>query len=229
MKNMTISDRLRNDADSIWKEISNHPFVVELYEGVLPLEKFKFYVLQDYNYLAADMKNLSILSSKAPSVEAMREMVELAHLEATTEFRSYEELLKRLGYTVEDAIRTEPAPTNISYASFLLATSSLRTFWEGLAATLPCFWSYAEIAKFHSDRLKKNKNDLYLDWASVYFTESYCDLINRMKELLDNACVEYEKLKEVFVTASKYEYLYWSMAYNMEEWPIPLRAFQPQA
>ena len=160
MNTVRISDRLRNDADSIWKEIFDHPFVVELYEGTLPLEKFKFYVLQDYNYLVADMKNLSILSSKAPSVEAMREMVEVAHLEATTEFKGYEEFLKRLGYTIEDAMGIEPAATNISYSSFLLATSSSTTFWEGLAATLPCFWIYAEIAKFHRDKLKENKTTL---------------------------------------------------------------------
>ena len=229
MKNRKISERLRADADSIWKEIFNHPFVVELYEGTLPLEKFKFYVLQDYNYLATDMKNLSILSSKAESVEAMREMIEVAHLEATTEFQSYGEFLKRLGYTIEDAMGIEPTPTNISYSSFLLATSSLKTFWEGLAATLPCFWSYAEIAEFHRDKLKENQNDLYLKWASVYFTEPYLDLIDRMKGLLDSANVEYEKLNDVFITASKYEYLYWSMAYNTEEWPIPLRTRHTQA
>jgi thiaminase/transcriptional activator TenA len=219
MNTAGISDRLRNDADRIWKEIFNHPFVVELYEGTLPLEKFKFYVLQDYNYLVADMRNLSILSSKAPFVEAMREMVEVAHLEATTEFKGYEDFLKTLGYTVEDAMKIEPAPTNISYSSFLLATSSLRTFWEGLAATLPCFWSYAEIAEFHKDKIKENKNDLYAEWSSVYLTEAYHRLIEKMKGLLDNATVEYERLKEAFIVASKYEYLYWSMAYNMEKWP----------
>ena len=45
-----------------------------------------------------------------------------------------------------------------------------------------------------------------------------------MKRLLDNAgSVEYDRLKEAFITASKYEYMYWSMAYNMEEWLIPLK------
>jgi thiaminase/transcriptional activator TenA len=123
----------------------------------------------------------------------------------------------------------ETTPTATSYVSFLLATSSLRTFWEGLAASLPCFWTYAEIAEFHRDKLRENKNDLYLEWASVYFTEPYRDLIGRMKGLLDNANVEYEKLNEAFITASKYEYMYWSMAYDMEEWPVPLRTLQPQA
>ena len=139
MKKTTISERLRRDADSIWRGILNHPFVVELYKGSLPMEKFEFYVLQDYNYLATNMKNLGILSARAESVEATRQMLEIAHLEATSEFESYEKLLRDLGYTMEDAVRIKPAQTSISYASFLLATSSLKTFWEGLAATLPCF------------------------------------------------------------------------------------------
>lgn len=223
MKKTRISERLRKDADPIWKEIFDHPFVIELYTGALPLEKFKFYVLQDYNYLAANIKNLSILSSKAESVEAMGEILEIAHLEATSEFKGYEEFLKKLGYTIEDALRVEPTQINISYTSFLLATSSLKTFWEGLAATLPCFWSYAEIAEVHEDKLTKNKNSLYYEWASVYSTEPYRDLVNKMKGLMDNADIEYEKLKEGFITASKYEYMYWDMAYNMEEWLIPLK------
>jgi len=220
MEGIKISERLRMDADTIWKQILNHQFVLELYKGVLPVEKFRFYVLQDYNYLITSMKNFSVLSSKAGSVEAMKEMLEIAHLEATSEFENYEKLLRNLGYTIEDAIRSEPTQTNISYGSFLLATSSLKTFWEGLAATLPCFWTYAEIAEFHKDKLNECKNSLYFEWASVYFTESYQKLVNKMKGLLDNANIEYEKLKGPFIIASKYEYMYWSMAYNMGKWNI---------
>ncbi len=217
MQKTKISERLRKDADPIWKEIFSHPFVVELYNGTLPVEKFKFYVLQDYNYLVTMMKNFSILASRAESVEAMREMLGIAYLEATSEFKGYEELLKKLGYTVKDAIRIELGQMNISYVSFLLATSSQKTFWEGLAATLPCFWTYAEIAEFHKDKLSQSKNSLYIEWASVYLSEPYRGLVDKMKELLDNADIKYEKLKEVFTVASKYEHMYWSMAYAMGE------------
>ena len=86
------------------------------------------------------------------------------------------------------------------------------------------FWSYEEIAEFHKEELKESRNRLYSEWASVYLTEPYHDLVDRMKRLLDNAgSVEYDRLKEAFITASKYEYMYWSMAYNMEEWLIPLK------
>ena len=221
MKDRPISDRLRADAAGIWEQIFAHPFVVELYTGVLPPEKFRFYVLQDYNYLVTDIKNLAILASRAESVSAMKEILKIAHLEATSEFQSYERLLSELGYTIEDAIKTEPTAVNTSYGAFLIATSSLKTFGEGLAATLPCLWSYLEIAERHQAKLAGNKSDLYTRWAAVYLSADYRQLVTKMRSLLDEvAGVEYEKLREAFITASRYEYLYWNMAYGMEGWQI---------
>lgn len=214
MPEQGISGRLRQDADPIWREIFGYPFVVGLYRGDLPLEKFRFYVLQDYNFLVAMMKNLAILASKAETVSLTREMLELAHLEGTSEFQGYEALLGKLGYTLSDALKVSPAPVNISYSSFLLATSSLKTFWEGLTAILPCFWTYAEIADFHREKLLRNGNALYTEWAAVYLSESYLSLVGRLRGLVDAASAAYERLREVFLTASQYEYDYWDTAYN---------------
>ena len=179
---------------------------------------FRFYVLQDYSFLVTMMRNLAILSSRADSVPLTRELLEIAHLEATTEFASYEELLRKLGYTLSDALKAEQSQVSVSYGSFLLAVSSLRTFWEGFTAILPCFWSYAEIAGSHRDILKKNTNTLYTDWASVYLSESYLALVDKLRGILDTAPAEgYEKLREVFLIASRHELAYWDMAHKIEK------------
>ncbi len=219
---MKVSERLRRDADNIWKRVIEHPFVVELYGGVLPIDKFKFYILQDYNYLISAIKNLSIISSKADSVDAMRELIEILHLESVSEFEGYEEFLRKLGYTIDDAVNVEPTPMNVSYVSFLLSTSSLKSYVESIASVLPCFWSYAEIAEYHKDKLRKNGNRLYVEWASVYLSEPYLNLVEKIKKLVDNAGKEapYEKLKMTFITASRYEYMYWDSIYNMHTWPV---------
>ncbi len=219
---MKISERLRKDADHIWKRIFEHPFVVELYSGALPIDKFKFYILQDYNYLISAIKNFNIICSRAESVDAIKELVEIIHLEAVSEFEGYETFLGKLGYTIKDAVNVEPSFVNISYVSFLLSTSSLKSFGESLASVLPCFWSYADIAEYHKDTLKKNENGLYVEWASVYLAESYIDLVNKFKMLVDNVGDEtpYEKLRDTFMTASRYEYMYWDAMYNMHSWPV---------
>ena len=213
--------KLREKADKIWKKIFEHPFVVELYQGTLPREKFVFYVLQDYNYLVGLVRALTIIASKA-DFEVSRKILELAHAEASIEMKNYEELLSRLGYTLEDAVNIEPAPTNVAYTNFMISTSTLGTVWEGLVALLPCFWSYAEIAEYHRDKLRENPVSLYVDWAKVYLSEEYKRVVNELRGLIDTAYpkVDLEKLERIFIQGSKYEYMFWDMAYNIEKWPI---------
>ncbi|MDD3642293.1 MAG: thiaminase II [Candidatus Krumholzibacteria bacterium] len=219
---MSVSDRLRADAGPIWEKIIEHPFVVELYRGDLPLYKFRFYILQDYNYLIAAMKNFGIIASRAPSVEALREIVEILDLEARSEFDGYTALLKELGYSLTDAAGIEPVEIGVSYSGFLLSTSSLGTYAESLAAVLPCFWSYAEIADRHREMLGGNANRLYREWGSAYLSDPYLRLVDKLKKLLDEAGEKapYERLNEAFITASRYEYMFWDAVYQRREWPV---------
>ena len=219
---MSVSEQLHKDTEQVWKRIVDHPFVVELYQGSLPMEKFKSYILQDYAYLVDAVKNFSIIASRAHSVDLMRETVEIAHLEATGEFQGYEDLLHTLGYTLDDVMDVEPLPVNLSYRSFLLNTSLLRSSQEALVSVLPCFWSYRDIALYHQDALNSNTNKIYVDWASVYLSEDYAELVEKLRRLVDRVCGDfpYERLKLPFLMASRYEYMYWDSVYKMEKWPV---------
>jgi thiaminase/transcriptional activator TenA len=217
-----LVERLREDSEPIWRSIIDHPFVVELYTGDLPLDKFKFYILQDYHYLVTAIRNFGIMASRAESVETLREVIDILHLEATSEFDGYSDLLNRLGYTLKEAAETQPIPVGVSYGSFLLSTSSTRSFPESMASVLPCFWSYAEIASCHKGRLDTNPNRLYKDWARVYLGDSYLNLVEKMKEMVNRTGegFPYDRLEEAFVTSSRYEYMFWDAAYKREEWPV---------
>jgi thiaminase/transcriptional activator TenA len=92
----------------LWVKDLDHPFVVELYSGTLPLEKFKYYVLQDYNYLITMVRILSLLAAKAPTLELSRLALELAYGTVTGEMENYERLLSALDMTIDDAIKAKP-------------------------------------------------------------------------------------------------------------------------
>ncbi|MFP3320898.1 MAG: TenA family protein, partial [Acidilobus sp.] len=64
-------------ADPIWEEIHRHPFVVELYAGRLPLERFRYYLLQDYSYIVNLTRALALAAAKAPSPQLMKEALAL--------------------------------------------------------------------------------------------------------------------------------------------------------
>jgi len=216
-----LSERLRRDADAIWQRIFEHPFVVELYEGTLPLEKFKFYAIQDYNYLIGMMRSYSLLAAKS-DYEVAKAALEIAYADATVEMKNYERLLEKLGLKLEDAAKAEPAPTNEAYMNFLVSTCALGSPLECLVATLPCFWSYAEIAEKHKEKLKGNPVELYVEWASVYLSKEYVALVEKLRSLVDSLWrgEGYERLRSLFLRASRYEYMFWDMAYKLESWPV---------
>lgn len=214
---MNLSQQLKQDAQEIWNDIYQHPFVVELCEGTLPIEKFKYYVLQDYNYLVGSIKNFALLASKAKSVPMLQELVEISAIESRGEFQAYNELLEKLDLSIEDAKNTEQALAGISYSSFLLSTSENRSFEEGITAVLPCYWTYAEIAKYHKDKINRNSKELYKEWAAYYLESDYLELVNRIKKIVNSIDNDfpYEKLKSAFINSSRYEYEFWNEVYSL--------------
>ena len=221
---MKVSERLKADNIDVWSKLLDHVFVRELYGGSLPLEKFKFYAIQDYNYLVGLVRSLSLAASKLGPFEASRKALEHAHFLATTEMRNYEELLGELGLSLAEVLRAEPAPTNQAYVDFMVATCATGTLIECLVALLPCYWSYREIALHNRDRLEGNKVDIYVRWARVYLSDEYGAAVEEYRGLIDTLYESYggsyESLKRIFRIATRYEYMFWSMAYNMERWPV---------
>ena len=218
---MSLSQMLRESVDDIWRKIFKHPFVLELYSGVLPLEKFKFYIIQDYNYLVSMYKCLSLIAAKSEP-DIAEKALEIAYLDASTEMENYRKLIGRLGLTMEDVLSTEPAPTNEAYMNFLLKICALYPPIEGLTAILPCFWSYMEIAEVNKELLEYNRDGLYRSWCEVYLSDEYKSMVSSLRSLVDRYGSKYdvERLKHIFKLGSRYEYLFWDMAYNMEDWMI---------
>ena len=217
---MGLSSMLRRDAGVVWGEIFRHPFVAEVFRGSLPLSKFRFYVVQDYNYLVAMMRCYSLVAARAdPEVSA--EALRIAYADATVEMDAYRALLGELGLRVEDVVGVEPAPTNLSYTSYLLATCSLGTPLECLVATLPCFWTYLEIAERWEGELSRNPVPIYRRWGETYLSREYRDLVTKLRNLVDRLWDgrDYWRYLKHFTRASRYEYMFWDMAYRMEGWP----------
>ncbi|HKJ68606.1 MAG TPA: thiaminase II [bacterium] len=221
---MSVSQRLKTDASHLWDQLCEHPFITGLFQGTLPMEKFKFYVLQDSSYLISAIKNFNIIASRAPTVRILQELLTIIHLEGTGELEQYRKFLKRIGTNMEAALAREPMPANISYTSYLFSVSNTRPFQEALVSVLPCFWSYAVIADYHHEHYQSlhEIDTLYADWVSTYYDESYRTLVEKMNDLVDQSCenYSYEKLLDVFLTSSRYEYLYWDAAYRFESWPV---------
>ena len=72
MREITVSEALHAAAAPVWAKCLAHPFVTGLGDGSLPVEKFRFFMLQDYLYLFDYARVFALGVVKARDPELMR-------------------------------------------------------------------------------------------------------------------------------------------------------------
>ena len=70
----SFSQQLMNEAEPIWRKIFAHPFLQEIKDGTLPLEKFQYYLGQDYHYLEGFGRAVAMTLAKAPNSSILEEL-----------------------------------------------------------------------------------------------------------------------------------------------------------
>lgn len=220
---MKFTEKIRKEADPIWQASFDHPFVKGIADGTLPLECFRYYVLQDSYYLTHFAKIQSYGAAKATDLHTTARLA--AHAQGTfeAELSLHETFAKQLGITEEEKANFIPSPTAYAYTSHLYRAALNGHLGDIIAALLPCYWLYYEIG----ERLKDTKPDvpIYQQWISTYggdwFKQLVDEQIARLDEIADLATDEDKKrMKQHFIISSQYELQFWEMAYQLEKWNI---------
>src|SRR3954449_10372815 len=189
MTEATMSSRggytseLWRSIENIYAEILTHPFLRGLTDGMLPEERFRFYILQDALYLREYARALSLAGVRSPDENELVMFNEHSAGAITVERSLHEGFLKDLGVTQEQADQTTPTPTTLAYTSYLLKTATLCDYPEVLGAVLPCYWIYWEVGKVLLER--GSPNPRYQKWIDTYGGEEFGALVKAVLDLTD--------------------------------------------
>jgi len=221
---MKFSERLYEKLQPIWRQNHNHPFVEGMGDGTLEKEKFRFYMIQDYLYLIDYAKLFAIGAMKATDVQTMGKFAALLDSTLNEEMSLHREYAKKFEISEKELEKAQPSPTTLAYTHYMLHVGQSGTLAELVAALLPCMWSYWEIGKELSEKPGAN-NEFYREWIEMYSSEEFGELatwcINLFDSLTeDKSEAELEKLEEIFLNTTRFEYMFWDMAYNGAMWPI---------
>ncbi|MED4281947.1 thiaminase II [Priestia megaterium] len=221
---MKFSERLYEKLQPIWRQNHNHPFVEGMGDGTLEKEKFRFYMIQDYLYLIDYAKLFAIGAMKATNVQTMGKFAALLDSTLNEEMSLHREYAKKFEISEKELEKAQPSPTTLAYTHYMLHVGQSGTLAELVAALLPCMWSYWEIGKELSEKPGAN-NEFYREWIEMYSSEEFGELatwcINLFDSLTeDKSEAELEKLEEIFLNTTRFEYMFWDMAYNEAMWPI---------
>ena len=129
----SVSYQLRNAAASIWEDCLNHPFVIGIGDGTLAVEKFQYFMLQDYLYLFDYARVFALGVVKARDPELMRTFAANVDAILGGEMKIHKAYMKRLGISEEQVFAVNPALDNLSYTNYMLSIASNGTPMEIVA------------------------------------------------------------------------------------------------
>ncbi|MCM3253412.1 MULTISPECIES: thiaminase II [Priestia] len=221
---MKFSERLYEKLQPIWRQNHNHPFVQGMGDGTLEKEKFRFYMIQDYLYLIDYAKLFAIGAMKATDLQTMGKFAALLDSTLNEEMSLHREYAKKFEISEKELEKAQPSPTTLAYTHYMLHVGQSGTLAELVAALLPCMWSYWEIGKELSEK-PGAENEFYREWIEMYSSEEFGELatwcINLFDSLTeDKSEAELEKLEEIFLNTTRFEYMFWDMAYKEAMWPV---------
>jgi thiaminase (transcriptional activator TenA) len=216
--------------DTLWAEIKPLrqailalPFLQELTIGTLPRAIFQRYLVQDSLYLSEYARVLAFAAAKAPDAAARLEFSQGAAVAVQVEEALHQHFFALFGLTPNTMAKTQASPTCLGYTGFLTQTAATRSYAETVAAILPCFWIYWDVGCIVKPA--SAPNNPYAAWIETYADAGFGATTGRVKNIVDNAAEkasdsERRAMASAFITASRYEYMFWDSAYRGETWPV---------
>ena len=118
-----LSSTLRSGATEIWKRELAHPFVRGLGDGTLPVDRFGFYLEQDYLFLIEYCRVFALASAKAHDLVVMGLFSGLLNDTLQTEMQLHRDYCERLGIADSALTGARAAPVTHGYTRHLLSTA----------------------------------------------------------------------------------------------------------
>ena len=190
---MSFSRSLKERAARVWEDGYGHPFVQELGSGVLDREKFKFYLLQDYQYLLSYAKVFALGALKSGSEYLMSRFSASQDAILNREMNIHREYMSAFGVTREEMERARPSLFNRAYTANMLALGYSGGACEIIAAVFPCAWTYSDYARrLAADYRGALAGNFYRPWIEGYASDEFA------------------------ASSVEFEYLFWDMSYKRQ-------------
>ena len=216
-----VSTRLHDAAAPVWEACLRHPFVTGIGDGTLDMEKFRYFMLQDYLYLFDYARVFALGVVKARDPELMRVFAGNVDAILGGEMKIHRAYMKRLDITEEQVFSIKPALANLSYTNYMLSVAQTGGPMEIVASILACSWSYAEIGQALAAIPGAAEHPFYGEWIRGYASEEYAATNQALIELMDTLAADAGEeqlayLTDVFVNCSRYELGFWDMAWDVQ-------------
>ena len=220
---MRFSEEAWQQNAGLRKAIHRLPFNTELAAGTLARERFRFYIVQDAIYLGQYARVLALAAAKAPEIATLQAFANSALGAVAVEQALHGRYLQEFGVDPASVMAAEPTPDCLAYTSFLLATAYQEPWEILIAALLPCFWIYWDVAQ--AITREAAPDNPYRAWIDTYADPHFGEAVGRVIGVADEAAARTTPriragMLVAFRRSAQYEWLFWDGAYRQRGWPV---------
>ena len=199
----------------------------DILHGTMSMERFRFQIKQNYQYLMDYARCWAVGFSKCKCFEDMADWYPIVKstMEGTVMFNR-DFWAEQIGVSLDEMDAVIEAPGKRSYTAFQLMIAEQGDLAETMMALFPCNILY----KFFGDDLLPQcelpKDNMYYQWLEFYTTDSYRSKCENEIRIVNKLCAhktekEKARLLEIFANSCNYEILQWQdMYHNMTTWPM---------
>jgi len=207
-------------SEELWeRELYNRPFLLELFDGRLPREKFRQYLIQDYHYLGRFAQAMAMATAKASDLFTIRTFGTHLKISLELEFPRVWKMMTRFGVRKSTLEKFPPLPGTIAYTNFLFETCANGSSAEAVAAIYPCNFSYRVLGKKIRPALRKYYHvpDDYISF-SLYQRRVFLKSAANTLEVLARAGAKAspageKRILDRLYQATMFEKGFWDQAY----------------
>ncbi len=215
---MSLSATLRQTHAAEWDRVFAHPFVRGIGDGTLPVDRFRFYLGQDYLFLVEYGRVLALAVAKAPDLATMGRLATVLEATLNEEMDLHRRYSAGFGVSPEMLEAAAEAPATHGYTRYLLAVAYASSLAEILFALLPCACGYNEIGMRLRDAGAIGDDNPYAEWVRTYSSEEYGALAEWLRSLADALADglperETKMLERRYVEGLRHELAFWQMAW----------------
>ena len=218
---MSLTQELRRKYGDLWRGMVGHPFVEEMGEGTLPVEKFRAYFIQDYIFVRDLVYMVALGIAKAPDFQASSRLNGFLTGILDPENDLFLRAFKELGVSREEYSSAQPSPTTRAFGDFIMRSGLEGDFEDILTVLYVTEGTYLDWGTRLQEQGKSPANPIYREWIDIHGPRVLGELVRWMGGHLDGAdnAARRPRRERIFRTTLRYEYLFWEAAYRGECWP----------
>ncbi|MEI6856350.1 thiaminase II [Psychrilyobacter sp.] len=212
----TLLEKLKEACKDVWHEYTHPEFIDQLQDGTLDIEKFRYYLKQDYLYLLHYTKCFALMAYKGETLKEIQFALKGTLWITEGELELHSQYKKR-GIETHELEESIESIECIAYTRYMKDVGMSGDYLDIMIAIASCYIGYGEIGqRLLADEKTVLEGNPYKEWILMYGGEDYKSSTIEFIETLNSYAEDLskkklEKLKFIFGEVTRLEVAFWDM------------------